>query len=277
MAKQTRTPLAAPHAHLTDAEKRTAIRRLSERAKELDELDITTIQSASDDRITALETRIEQTLSGIFGHESHEYKTLVSVAKLKPLFFGPLYFGDGNQPVGPSLGEVQSGVAERCRTAATKLLETARIMQEEIGPSPEIGSDRALRAYVEMDLHPAIDDAAGQLYRDGHFANAIEDAVKALNNLVRLKAGLDIDGAQLMTTAFSPEKPVLRFNEMADASDRDEQRGFMMMFAGAVTGLRNPRAHKLIKDDPERALEFIAFVSLLAKLLEGAKKPPRTT
>ena len=46
----------------------------------------------------------------------------------------------------------------------------------------------------------------------------------------------------------------------------------VMMFAGAVAGLRNPRAHKLIKDDPERALEFIAYVSLLAKLLDGANK-----
>lgn len=45
-----------------------------------------------------------------------------------------------------------------------------------------------------------------------------------------------------------------------------------MLFAGAVAGLRNPRAHALIQDDPERALEFIAFVSLLAKLLDGARK-----
>ena len=41
-------------------------------------------------------------------------------------------------------------------------------------------------------------------------------------------------------------------------------------FTGAVTGLRNPRAHKIIKDDPEMALEFIAFVSLLAKLADKA-------
>jgi hypothetical protein len=37
-------------------------------------------------------------------------------------------------------------------------------------------------------------------------------------------------------------------------------------------GLRNPRAHGFIKDDPERALEYIAFISLLAKLLDGAEK-----
>jgi Protein of unknown function (Hypoth_ymh) len=47
----------------------------------------------------------------------------------------------------------------------------------------------------------------------------------------------------------------------------------MMMFSGAVAGLRNRRAHGFIKNDPERALELIAFVNLLAKLLDGAKPP----
>jgi uncharacterized protein (TIGR02391 family) len=95
--------------------------------------------------------------------------------------------------------------------------------------------------------------------------------VKALNGLVRLRSGLELDGAPLMETAFSPN-PVIKFNDLTDQSDRDEQKGFMMMFSGAVSGLRNPRAHGFIHDDPERALEFIAFVSLLAKLLDEAKK-----
>jgi len=75
-----------------------------------------------------------------------------------------------------------------------------------------------------------------------------------------------------MEHVFSPKNPILKFNNLADASDMDEQRGFMMLFSGAVIGLRNPRAHKIIKDDPEKALEFIAFVSLLAKLADQAKQ-----
>lgn len=75
-----------------------------------------------------------------------------------------------------------------------------------------------------------------------------------------------------MENVFSPKNPVLKFNQLADESDINEQKGFMMMFSGAVAGLRNPRAHKIIKDDPEQALEFIAFVSLLAKLLDRAVK-----
>jgi uncharacterized protein (TIGR02391 family) len=95
--------------------------------------------------------------------------------------------------------------------------------------------------------------------------------VKVLNALVRMRSGVDDqDGTTLMERVFSPRNPILKFNALADQSDRDEQKGYMMLFSGAVTGLRNPRAHKLIQDDAERALEFIAFVSLLAKLLDGA-------
>ena len=115
------------------------------------------------------------------------------------------------------------------------------------------------------------------MYLDGHYANAIVDAVKALNNLVRLHSGKDLDGDKLMTTVFSPDNPILRFNDLEDQSDRDEQKGFMMMFAGVVAGLRNPRAHTLIQDDPEHALEFIAHVSHLAKLLDRAKKARNPT
>jgi uncharacterized protein (TIGR02391 family) len=74
-----------------------------------------------------------------------------------------------------------------------------------------------------------------------------------------------------MQAAFSPKKPILRFNDLSDRNDEDEQTGFMMMFCGAVAGLRNPRAHRFIHDDPERALEFIAYVSLLGKLLDEAE------
>jgi hypothetical protein len=48
--------------------------------------------------------------------------------------------------------------------------------------------------------------------------------------------------------------------------------GFMMMFSGAVSLAQKPACPRFVHDDPERILEFIAFVSLLAKLLNQAKK-----
>ena len=50
--------------------------------------------------------------------------------------------------------------------------------------TPSSAHQRVLKAYQGLDLHPAIADAASELYIDGHYSNAIEDAVKALNNLV---------------------------------------------------------------------------------------------
>ncbi|MPT23218.1 MAG: TIGR02391 family protein, partial [Starkeya sp.] len=129
----------------------------------------------------------------------------------------------------------------------------------------------AIQAYSGLDLHPEVARAASKLFHDGHYSNAVEAAVKALNGLVRLRSGLEQDGVTLMERAFSVKSPILRFNDLLDQSDMDEQKGFMQLFSGAVTGLRNPRAHGFIQDDPERALEFIAFVSLLAKLLDEAQ------
>jgi len=61
--------------------------------------------------------------------------------------------------------------------------------------------------------------ASSELYRNGHYANAIEDAVKALNGLVRLRSGQDGDGTSLMQAVFSPKNPILRFNELVDETD----------------------------------------------------------
>jgi uncharacterized protein (TIGR02391 family) len=158
------------------------------------------------------------------------------------------------------------------RRAADALKAAIRRLKEWQDDAEGDSGSRVLRAYEGLELHPEIARAATDLYRNGHCANAIEDAVKALNDLVRLRSGENQDGTKLMEYVFAPQDPLLAFNGLADESDRDEQKGYMMMFSGAVAGLRNPRAHKIIEDDPERALEFIAYLSLLAKLLDGATK-----
>ncbi|WP_315742434.1 MULTISPECIES: TIGR02391 family protein [unclassified Bradyrhizobium] len=157
---------------------------------------------------------------------------------------------------------------------ATALVNDAiKRLVEKAADGEESDEAKTLKAYEGLSLHPEIARAASGLYRDGHYASAVLDAVKALNAFVRLRSGVDDrDGTELMEFVFSVKSPVLAFNDLKDDSDRNEQKGFMMMFSGAVAGLRNPRAHTLVKDDPERALEFIAYVSLLAKLADGAKR-----
>ena len=167
------------------------------------------------------------------------------------------------------LNSYRTGLARAKACVAAALKRVAETEEDAAGDT----AGRVVRAYEGLRLHLEIARASSKLYLDGHYSNAVEDAVKALNALVRLRSGVDdLDGSALMERVFSVKNPLLAFNSLADEQDRNEQKGFMMMFSGAVAGLRNPRAHRIVEDDPERALEFIAFVSLLAKLLDTAEK-----
>lgn len=112
------------------------------------------------------------------------------------------------------------------------------------------------------------------LFVDGHYARSVEEAYKCLNNSVKSKSGLPAaDGNSLMRTAFSPTKPVLRLNGLRSISQRDEQRGYMDIYAGAMSGVRNPRAHEHeLEDHPEVALELLTLANHLMRKLDSTKK-----
>lgn len=241
-----------------------AMPRLKKRLDELSALEIGQLQNDGGKHILdGYQQKINSTLREIYGGDSLEYEEY-SVQSLKPSF--SMYFSGMDTSLRGNIDMVVGNV-NSAKTMLTALIET---LQEQIGDDNGDAESRTLRAYSGLDLHQEIARASSQLFKDGHYANAVEAAVKALNGLVRLRSGLEHDGTTLMERAFSPGNPVLKFNELRDQSDKDEQKGYMQMFSGAVSGLRNPRAHGFIHDKPERALEFIAFVSLLAKLLDEA-------
>src|SRR5438093_1210108 len=131
---------------------------------------------------------------------------------------------------------------------------------------PNPTAPRVRAAFEGLDLHPRIAAVCADLYRDGHYRNAVLDASVALVNFVKEKSRRhDLDGAPLMRTVFSRNNPILAFNDLSDQTDQDEQEGMMHLFEGAVLALRNPRAHTLLDDSPEMALEYIALLSMLAK------------
>ncbi len=111
-----------------------------------------------------------------------------------------------------------------------------------------------------------------KLYLDGHYALAVEEAYKCLNNIVKSLSGLHLDGVDLMKNAFSANKPVLRLNSLKTQSETDQQRGYMEIFAGVITGIRNPRAHEhAYLDDPTTALELLGMANHLVRIARSAK------
>lgn len=202
-------------------------------------------------------------LTEIFGSDSTQFSNYQGIARLDRASMSYVH----PTPIEEVRTGLDRGIAEALETLKT----IRRDFEEHLQDAGQHSDVRPIRAYEALELHPEIERQIGSLYRDSHFAEAVEKSVKVLNNLVRLRSGEDIDGTPLMQKVFSPKSPILRFNDLKDQSDKDEQQGFMHLFTGAVMGLRNPRAHKIIKDDPERALEFTALVSLLTKILDDSR------
>ncbi len=259
MSKSPRKP-----ARLSPVQMQTAITLIDRRLVDIANVNYATIRELDGPTTRVLSNKLHELIVEIFGADTIEYDRYGQ--PVQDLFDGGLYMGMSAQ-------DIQIGYAAGIEKSRQVLEAIKAGFLEKLQDAGRGEPSRALKAYQGMDLHPAIQQAAGTLFADGHYASAILNAVIALNDLVRLKSGVtDRDGVTLMQHVFSSKSPLLKFNALASKTDEEEQFGFQQMFCGAVSGLRNPRAHSLIKDDPERALEFIAFVSLLAKLTEQATK-----
>ncbi len=129
----------------------------------------------------------------------------------------------------------------------------------------------ATTAITIDSLHQKIKKASKKLFEDGHYSSAIFEACKALKSEVQRVSGLeDIDGIPLMQAAFSPGNPRIRFSLMHTKTEKDEQRGFMDLFAGVMGGIRNPRGHDDVLDkQPIMVLEALSLISFLMKKLDN--------
>lgn len=164
------------------------------------------------------------------------------------------------------------------RNTAARAVELARALQAvsaEAPPPPPPSVPDPVRHFDEIVTDDELRSISRQLFIDGHYAMAVEEGYKFLNNLVRRRAGLtnsSASDASLMTTAFSEKSPKLRLSkDLRSQSARDRQQGYMRMFEGATIGIRNPRAHTHAHaDDPRNALELLAFCNHLVRTAREA-------
>ena len=137
--------------------------------------------------------------------------------------------------------------------------------------SPAVASDLSLDAVVsDADL---LGEVAG-LYDDGHYSQAVLEAFKYVNNLVKSESRESSrDGADLMHKVFSRDKPVLALNDRTAESGKNEQLGYMQIFAGVMIGIRNPRAHESgWPDSRSDALQLLSLADHLVMKIRSARK-----
>lgn len=249
-------------ANLSPEQMSIAIPKLKRRIEELQQFDINSIQEIWEPQIESLENKINFTLVEIFGNDTEEYKQfhccMLTDIPLSLDYVTPL-------------NKIREGYKKAFERIISNLKIIIELFEEKINDLGITPSGRALKAFGELEIHPEILRATSKLFHDGSYSNAVEDACKVLDGLVKIRSGKDdLSGSKLMTTVFSPKNPILKFNELITETDASEQEGMMLLFHGAMLAIRNPRAHHIIEDDPEKALEYIAFLSLLAKSLDKA-------
>jgi uncharacterized protein (TIGR02391 family) len=169
--------------------------------------------------------------------------------------------------------ERQTGLLAGIPQTVTMLEGLIGRLEERLSDFSSDATSRSRAAFDGLDLHPRIAAVSVELYRDKYYRNAVLDAVVALGNLVKEKSRRhDLDGVPLMTTVFSKNNPVLAVNELKDKTEEDEQEGVMHLFMGVALALRNPRAHALTPDSAQEALEYLAFLSFLARKVDQSRR-----
>lgn len=140
--------------------------------------------------------------------------------------------------------------------------------EEEVAAIPAMEHDHL----ICRQIHPMVVEAAGRLFRQGHYDEAVERAFKKLASRVKkMTKRRDVDGVELMNQAFSVDRPILRVNLLETRFDRGEQLGWMSLFAGAMGALRNPVAHDRGLTEQE-ALDRLTIISVLNLRLDSAKR-----
>jgi uncharacterized protein (TIGR02391 family) len=236
------------------------IEKLNRRLSDLQKLESEKV-SYEDERANNLEFSIKETIREVFGPNSPEFDRY----QYHRIWDGPTIMGgDGYEQQ-----YFESGI-KKTVTLLQGLIDRLEEKKHDLGFDTKANQKAVFRGF---DLHERVRTVADELYENGHYADAVFNACKVLINCVQEKSGrFDLDGSKLMAEVFSKNSPILVFNDLSDQTDLDEQEGMMHLFIGVTLGIRNPRGHAILDDDPQQALEYLILISHLIKSLNKATK-----
>lgn len=167
-----------------------------------------------------------------------------------------------------------TAVLNNCDKFLRKMGKTGWRQRMRYDIATKVNGGKKREYFTLLDIHPRIKVASQKMFLDGYYSQAIFDAFKEVEIMVKEKSGIKGKiGAALMQEAFSANAPVLKINDGVRDSDEDEQKGFMMLFTGAQIGIRNPKGHDNIEQKDEKiTMQYLVFASLLCRVVEKSTK-----
>lgn len=121
-------------------------------------------------------------------------------------------------------------------------------------------------------IHPLIRAISKTKFDNGFYADAVETAMKEVNSIIKNAnkkiTGQELDGASLMTKVFSVANPVFAFADTTTETGKSIQQGYMQIFAGAMTGIRNPKAHNNMLPDRNKTIHLLFIASFMTVKIE---------
>jgi uncharacterized protein (TIGR02391 family) len=243
---------------LSRIEIESGVNRLRARIEELDQLikDKPEYDSA---QVQKVQSKLTETILAIYGDQSRR------IAEIPRLKYPNDYWNYCERP------ELQKDFIDNLPKALAWVESHIESLEESL-------HENLPRNIVEADLwshiHPAIVSLCKRKFEDTHFADSVETAMKAVNQRVKVhfknETGKEVDGTPLMQQAFSPNDPKIELADLNTISGKDEQLGYMNIYAGAMQGIRNPKAHANLEIDSKRAIHLLFLSSLLMYRLDDA-------
>lgn len=128
---------------------------------------------------------------------------------------------------------------------------------------------------LDTRIKPELWASLERSYSSGNYTHAIQDAMSFVTDTIRDKSGLDGDGDSLVGQALGfgkNKRPKLMINRFQTQTEKDMQRGIMLVLKGLYALVRNPRSHERIEDSSNNADAIIQFIDYLTDFLGASQQ-----
>ncbi|GEM_PF-988437 len=139
-------------------------------------------------------------------------------------------------------------------------------------PSSQDESSKEEILFSHLVKEPEIESVSRDLFESGFYNLAVFEAFKALNKFIQEKSCRnDLSDRKLMQQVFSENDPTLFWSDRNSISEKDEQKGYMLIYEGSFAAIRNPCSHETDWiDDHQTALDAILIAQHLLRKAKTA-------